>query len=96
MKRVASWLTAPKSNPGDGQQLTERAASPSVSGTVVAGRLPEASSPISSTSVEGSSTPAPTMPRGRWYLKLRAVSRTPLASRAEASVSPANRYSADR
>ena len=28
------------------------------------------------------------MPRGRWYLKLRATSRTPLASSAEASVSP--------
>src|SRR6267154_642700 len=28
------------------------------------------------------------MPRGRWYLKLRATRRTPFASNAEASVSP--------
>ena len=88
MKRLASWFTVPMSNASVGQQFTAFAASPSVSGTVVAGRLPDASSPMSSTSVAGSSTPAPTIPRGRWYLKLRAVRRTPLASRAEASVSP--------
>ena len=41
------------------------------------------------TSAFGSSGPALEMPRGRWYLKLRPTSRTPLASSAEASVSPA-------
>ena len=32
--------------------------------------------------------PDDTTPRGRWYLKLRPTSRTPLASKAEATVSP--------
>ena len=41
------------------------------------------------TSAFGSSTPALRMPRGRWYFQLRATSLTPLASRADASVSPA-------
>ena len=38
--------------------------------------------------VPGSSAPAATIPRGRWYLKLRPTRRTPLAIRAEARVSP--------
>ena len=36
----------------------------------------------------GSSAPAATMPRGREYLKLRPITSTPLASSAEARVSP--------
>jgi hypothetical protein len=40
------------------------------------------------TIADGSSAPAEKMPRGRWYLKLRATIRTPLASSAEAKVSP--------
>ena len=42
----------------------------------------------SSTSALGSEAPAVTMPRGRWYLKLRPTRWTPLAMSAEASVSP--------
>ena len=41
------------------------------------------------TSALGSSTPAVSRPRGRWYLNERPNSVTPLASSAEASVSPA-------
>ena len=41
------------------------------------------------TSALGSSTPAATMPRGRWYLKLRPTRWMPAASSADASVSPA-------
>jgi hypothetical protein len=81
-------LTDITSNAGDGQQWTDFAARPSRNGTVVIAWLPESCSPASSTSEAGSSYPAPTMPRGRWYLKLRAVRRTPLASKAEARVSP--------
>ena len=42
----------------------------------------------------GSSRPHDQTPRGRWSLKLRPTSRTPLASSAEASVSPAKPRSA--
>ena len=41
------------------------------------------------TSAFGSSAPAVTMPRGRWYLNERPTRCTPFASSAEASVSPA-------
>src|SRR6266542_2615096 len=55
----------------------------------VARRLGSVKPPLSScTSAEGSSGPAVKMPRGRWYLKLRATRRTPLASSAEARLSP--------
>ena len=37
----------------------------------------------------GSSEPAETTPRGRWYLNERPIRWTPLASSAEARVSPA-------
>ena len=40
------------------------------------------------TSAFGSSDPALSTPRGRWYLKLRPTTATPAASSAEASVSP--------
>ena len=40
------------------------------------------------TSALPSSTPNPMIPLGRWYLRLRATTRTPFASSAEARVSP--------
>ena len=40
------------------------------------------------TSAFGSSEPAERMPRGRWYLNERPTRWTPLASSAEARVSP--------
>ena len=83
-------LTVPKSILSDGQRLTLAASSPSNSSTCVARKLGSVRGPAPSwTMAFGSSDPALMMPRGRWYLKLRPTSLTPLASSAEASVSPA-------
>ena len=46
--------------------------------------------PITSIIAFGSSDPAVSTPRGRWYLKLRPTTLTPLAKSAEATVSPLN------
>ena len=64
---------------------------PSYSSTCVARRFGavRALSRATVTSAFGSSEPADRMPRGRWYLNERPTRCTPLASSAEASVSPA-------
>ncbi len=65
------------------------ASSPSRSGTVVAGSIGSGNGASICTSAFGSSTPAAMMPRGRPYRIPVATVWTPLASSAEASVSPA-------
>ncbi len=65
------------------------AASPSRNGTVVAGSIGSGNGSSICTSAFGSSTPVAMMPRGRPYRMLVATAWTPLASSAEASVSPA-------
>jgi hypothetical protein len=73
-----------------GQWFWLRATRPSVSGVVVARALGSKRRPEPRpTRAFGSSTPLATMPRGRWYLNERPTSTWSLASRAEASVSPA-------
>ena len=53
------------------------------------GDVQRASSRMTVTRALGSSDPAAMTPRGRWYLNERPNTRTPFASKAEASVSPA-------
>ena len=82
-------VSAPRSNSTLGQQLTLRARSPATSGSCVTRTLGVRRGPSpTSTSALGSSAPQDQMPRGRCSLKLRPTRRTPLASSAEASVSP--------
>jgi hypothetical protein len=82
---------APRSTSSDGQRFWLAATRPSYSSCWVARMSGWVRAPVSScTRALGSSAPAPTMPRGRWYLKLRPTRRTPLAINAEASVSPWN------
>ena len=64
---------------------------PNARATCVALRLGVSSAPSpTSQSAFGSSAPAARMPRGRWYLKERPTRWTPLASSAEATVSPSS------
>ena len=90
MRRAAAELTAPISNSTEGQAFCEAALSPSTSSNWVALMLGSlrGSSPTWTRAL-GSSAPAVTMPRGRWYLKLRPTRWTPLASSAAARLSPA-------
>ena len=84
-------LIAPTSKASEGQRFWLVASRPSRSSWMVARvfgskrpgprRVPM--------SAFGSSEPAETTPRGRWYLNERPIRWTPLASSAEARVSPA-------
>ena len=82
-------LAAIRSKASEGQRFWLSAARPSKSSIAVARVFGSRRAPArSSTSAFGSSGPAERMPRGRWYLKERPTSLTPLATSAEASVSP--------
>ena len=82
-------LIANKSNCGDGQQFCELTCIPSVTNCIVARTLGSCSAPIPiDTKPPDSSAPQELTPRGRWYLKLLPTTSIPLASNAEATVSP--------
>jgi hypothetical protein len=84
-------LIASASKRNEGQRFWLRATMPSNTSCTVARTLGVwLVAPTISTSAFGSSDPAVRIPRGRWYLKLRPTSLTPLANSAEASVSPLN------
>ena len=80
---------APKSKDTEGQQFWLVATNPSTNSTVVAIALGSVLAPLYNwTWALGSSTPAPVNPLGLWYLKLRPTKWIPLASSADAKVSP--------
>ena len=90
MKRAARPMMLLTSTFSDGQPVVENAFMPWYSSTCVDFRFGTVPGPRSSwISAFGSSAPWPMMPRGRPYLKLRPIMRTPLASSADAKVSPA-------
>ena len=66
------------------------AASPSTSSTAVAATIGSERGADTSTKAHGSSTPAEKTPRGRPRIGLEQITSTPLARRADASVSPSN------
>ena len=90
LQKMKTEVNDIKSKSTDGQPFWRAQTRPSHSSVVVAGtfgvRRPP--TPIVN-SAFGSSTPAETIPRGRWYLKLRPMRRILFAINAEASVSPA-------
>lgn len=89
MKRDSFWLIAYLSCSSDGCAFTLVATRPWYSSISVARAFGTVYGPVSScTTAFGSATSAVTIPRGRWYLKLRATKCTPFASSADASVSP--------
>ena len=83
-------MRAARSAAAVGAALTERTAMSFSSASVVARKLGVVRRlRVTSTIAFGSSVQAPQIPRGRWCLKLRPTTLTPLANKAEAMLSPA-------